>query len=248
MTQQSLKNCPADRLADRLGDHTDDRLEHRLDHRFVEAARYAVLSRLLPVLRHDVAGAMQAPRMLLMVMEKRLQAADPDLQAIQENVRSVSTLTKQATASSMTALSWIASSDNTCVDLRSSIDETIALLAMELSMNGLTLANSIEDDAAIAPQSFLRSVFTAALLAFCDQHVGGGTLQVTFRAAAADAQLSGQLHLQLTAAHTGQAPASPELFRKSRLIEWSDVQAIAQSMGATMARGDGWLTVDVPKS
>ena len=39
-----------------------------LNDRLSEAAFYAVLRRMMPVLRHDVAGAMQPLRMLLMVL------------------------------------------------------------------------------------------------------------------------------------------------------------------------------------
>ncbi|MBC7649266.1 MAG: hypothetical protein H7197_09170, partial [Vitreoscilla sp.] len=67
-----------------------------LNDRLAEAACYAVLRRLMPVLRHDVAGALQPVRMLLMVLERRMQAAEPDLEAIAKNVTSLSTLTKQA--------------------------------------------------------------------------------------------------------------------------------------------------------
>ena len=239
MSKESPNNGLTNRLDDRMADRPPDRL--------AEAARYAVLNRLLPVLRHDVAGAMQAPRMLLMVLEKRLQAAEPDLLDAAENLKSVSTLTKQATVGCMAALGWIASSDNPCVNLRGSTEEIIALLAMEMSVNGLALTNSIEDDTATAPQAFVRNVFTGALLAFCDQYAGGGTLQVTFKPASAASPMSGQLHLQLATDGIGPPPASAELFRKSRLIEWPDVQAMAQSMGAAMEQGDGWLSVDVPR-
>ena len=140
ITHANLQNISADHLADRLA----------------EAAHYAVLNRLLPALRHDVAGAMQAPRMLLMVMQKRLQAAAPDLQALADNVATISTLTQQASQSCMAALAGIAPGENTPVGLRSSVDKAAALLAMELFNNSLTLVNCIEDDVVTAPQTFFR--------------------------------------------------------------------------------------------
>lgn len=228
-----------------------------LNDRLAEAARYAVLNRLMPVLRHDVAGAMQSPRMLLMVLDKRLQAADPDLPAIAKNVASINTLTKQATADCMEALSWVASSEDIRVSLRSHVDKTIALLAMELNVNGLTLVNGVADEAS-ASQSFLRSVFMGAVLAFCDQHTEGGTLGVTFEPAAEGSEMSAQLHLRmqtqtqtemtiLTADHAApRSAASQDVVRKYRMIGWPDVQAMAQSCGVLMTRGDGWLTLNLP--
>ena len=211
-----------------------------------EAARYAVLERLMPILRHDVAGAMQAPRMMLMVMQKRLQAPEPDLQAIAQNVATVGTLTQQATLSCMAALAWMAPSEDVNIDLRSSVDKAAAWLAMELSGNSLVLVNGIEDEAVTAPQTFFRSIFLGALLAFCDQHAGGGNLQVTYEPAAAASGQFGQLQLRLLADATGKLPVVQDLAPKLRLIDWSDVQVMAQSSGVHMARGDGWLTLQLP--
>lgn len=90
-----------------------------------DAARYTVFNRMMPALRHDVAGSMQPVRMLFMVLERRLQIADPDLEAIAKNVTSISTLTKQASVDVMSALSWTASGEDVRVSLRSSVDEAI---------------------------------------------------------------------------------------------------------------------------
>lgn len=232
-------------LAKPSQDHMSDHLANRL----AEAARYAVLCRLMPVLRHDVAGAMQPPRMLLMVLQKSLQVSDPDRQAIEKNVAAISALTKQATISCMSALSWIASRDDECVSLRSGVDEAIALLAMEFSVNGMTLDNTIEDDAKV-PQTFLRSVLMGALLAFCDQHAEGGNLRVSFKPDIAEINALGQIQLQLQRP-LGAANKLPELQNvlcRSRLIQWTDVQAMAEASSVQMTRGDGWLSLGLPRS
>ena len=218
-----------------------------LNDRLADAARYAVLCRIMPVLRHDVAGSMQPVRMLLMVLERRVQIADPDMEAIAKSVASMSTLTKQATVDMMSALGWMASNEDIPVSLRSSVDEASKLLALELSTNALALVNGIADDAATASQSFLRSVFMGAVLAFCDQRVSGGTLQVTFDAATRGSQQPDQLQLRMLPDDAGKSPAPLDDGRKCRAIGWPDVQAMAQSCGVQMARGDGWLTLDLPK-
>lgn len=218
-----------------------------LDDRLAEAARYAVLARLMPVLRHDVAGALQPIRTLLLVLERRVQRAEPDLEAIAKAVASVSTLTKQATIDCMSALGWMASPEDVHVSLRSSVDEATQLLALELSVNSLSLVNGIADDSATAPQSFLRSVFMGALLAFCDHCVARGTLQVTFDAAAADSPQPDRLQLRMLPDETGKTPSSLEGGRKYRTIGWPDVAAMAHACGVQMARGDAWVTLDLPK-
>ena len=217
-----------------------------LDDRLAEAARFAVLNRLMPVLRHDVAGALQPIRTLLLVLERRVQRAEPDLEAIAKTVASVSTLTKQATVDCMSALRWIASTEDVHVSLRSSVDEATQLLALELSVNSLSLVNGIADDSATAPQSFLRSVLMGALLAFCDECVAGGTLQVTFDAAA-DSPQPGRLQLRMLPDEAAKSPSAFEGGRKYRTIGWPDVAAMARACGVQMVRGDAWLTLDLPK-
>ena len=218
-----------------------------LDDRLAEAARYAVLNRLMPVLRHDVAGVLQPIRTLLLVLERRVQRAEPDLEAIAKTVASISTLTKQATVDCMSALGWIASTEDVHVSLRSSVDEATQLLALEFSVNSLSLVNGIADDSATAPQSFLRSVFMGALLAFCDQCVAGGTLQVTFDAAAADSSQPGRLLVRMLPDEVEKLPSAFEGGRKYRTIGWPDVAAMARACGVQMVRGDAWLTLDLPK-
>lgn len=219
-----------------------------LNDRLAEAACYAVLRRLMPALRHDVAGTMQPVRMLLMVLERRVQALEPDMQAITKSVISASALTKQATADCINALEWIGSSQDAHVSLSSSVDEAIKLLAIDLSANALELVNGISDDAVTASQSFLRTVFMGALLAFCDQRDVGGILHVTSEVAN-DSYSANQLRLRLRLlpGDAGKSPAFEDIVGKNRLIDWSDVEAMARSFSVSVARGDGWLTLDLPK-
>ena len=217
-----------------------------LNDRLAEAASYAVLRRLMPVLRHDVAGSMQPVRMLMMVLERRVHAPEPDMQAITKNVVSVSALTKKATADCVSALEWIGSSQDSHVSLRSSVDEAIKLLAMELSANALVLINGISDETPTAPQSFLRTVFMGSLLAFCDQCAAGGSLKVTFEAAT-DSNRPHRLQLRLLPGDADKQPAFQGLVRKYRLMDWLDVEAMARPYGVAVTQGDDWLTLDLPK-
>ena len=215
--------------------------------RLAEAACSAVLGRVLPILRHDVAGSLQPVRILLIVLERRVQSTHPDLAAITKNVMSLSALTKQAAADCMSALSWADSTDDLQVSLRAGVDEAARMLVLEMSENALVLVNGVTDDLATAPQRTFRTVVMGALLAFCDQRVEGNTLDVTFQAAATDSHHTGRLQMQMLPGDAGKPPVSPGRMRKPRLIGWADVQAMADSCGVEMARGDGWLTLDLAK-
>ncbi|MEO7253008.1 MAG: hypothetical protein ABIZ64_02090, partial [Casimicrobium sp.] len=80
--------------------------------RLAEAACYAVLQRIAPVLRHDVAGLMQPMGMLMMLLQRRVQLPEPDLQMIAKNVASANALTKQATVGCINAISWMISRED----------------------------------------------------------------------------------------------------------------------------------------
>ena len=112
-----------------------------------DAARYAVLSRVMPALRHDVAGSMQPVRMLLMVLERRLQNADPDLEAIAKNVASISTLTKQASVDVMSVMGWTASGEDVRVSVRSSVISVLGVVSLRAPIT-VRFASAREDSSA----------------------------------------------------------------------------------------------------
>jgi hypothetical protein len=235
---------------------TSFRIPDRLQERLAEAACFAVLRRIAPVLRHDVAGLMQPVGMLMMVLQRRVQMPEPDLQAIAKNVTSVSALAKEATAGCMNAMGWMASREDAAVSLRSSVNEAAILLSVELSTQGLEISNIIPDDSAIVPQSFFRSVLVGALLAFCDQRMVGGTLQISLDAEAGNNTTANRLMLRMLPRDASAVPGVPEIpeltvspaiDRPSRSIDWADVEAMAGSFGVAVARGEGYLAVGLPK-
>lgn len=205
-----------------------------LQARLAEAASYAVLHRIAPALRHDVAGFIQPVGMLVMVLQRRVQMPEPDMQAIAKNVMSVSALTKEATTGCMNVMDWMASREDTRVSLRAGTDEVMHLLALELSEHGLSVSNDLEENMPRVPQLFFRSVLTSALLAWCDQNPGAGILRINGSTDANEAELSLQFEADGTA--LAADTVSPQ-----RPIGWDDVETLARACGATLSRGDGWL-------
>lgn len=235
----------------------------RLQERLAEAARYAVLRRIAPVLRHEMAGLMQPVGMLMMVLQRRVQMSEPDLQAIAKTVVSVNALAKEATTGCMNAMGWMASREDTAVGLRSSIDDAAKLLAMDLSAQGLEISNLISDDGLVIPQSFFRSLLVGALLAFCDQRMAGTMLQISLDREAENGTPANRLMLRMLLGDAPDVPHAPDepdtpdasdvpdmpsIDSSSRLIDWADVEAMSRSFGVTLERGDGWLAVGLPST
>ena len=217
-----------------------------LQERLAEAASYAVLRRIAPALRHDVAGFMQPVGMLVMVLQRRLQMPEPDLQAIAKNVTSVSALAKEATTGCMNAMDWTAPRDDACVSFTAGVDEVVRLLALELSGHGLSATHDMAADMsadmrlnmpankARVPRRFFRSVLAAALLAWCDQKPGAGVLRISGSSDAREAELKLQFEADGTA-------LQPDAGNPQRRIDWNDVEALARASGATLSMGDDWL-------
>jgi hypothetical protein len=217
-----------------------------LQERLAEAACYAVLRRVAPALRHEVAGFMQPVGMLMMVLQRRVQMREPDLQVIAKNVTSVSTLTKEATTACMNAMGWIAPREGSGVSLRGGVDEAIKLLTMELSAKGLEVVSDLPDDSTEISQSVFRSLLMGAFLAFCDQHSVGGTLHVSIEAGTRNDGLARRLMLRMLPGSAARSPVPPDAVRKFRNIDWLDVEAMAGSFGVSMVRGEGWIALELP--
>jgi hypothetical protein len=219
-----------------------------LQQRLAEAACYAVLRRVAPALRHDVAGFMQPVGMLMMVLQRRVQMPQPDMEAIAKNVTSLSTLTKEATTGCMNAMGWIASREDTGIGLHQGVDDAIKMLAVDLSGRGLQIVNGVAEAAGNVPQSLLRSVFMGALLAFCDQPEVSGILHVALQDESANASASRRLTLRVLPGGVATSLSPADHLHKFRNIDWADVEAMAGVAGLAMERGDGWLAIDLPKA
>jgi hypothetical protein len=220
-----------------------------------------VLQRVAPVLRHDVAGLMQPIGMMTKILQRRVQAPVPDLLEISKNLASVGALAKEASSGCMNAIGWMVSSEDQPANLSLSVNTVTNILSAEFSSAALTLTNDIEDEQISVPQLFVRSLLIGALLAFCDQRTPGDILQITLKAAGQSSDtgdMAAALMLRMLSSNQLGALDTPDLAnsansrdsadtqRQSRLIEWCDVQALADAFHVTMTRGEGWLILGLP--
>jgi hypothetical protein len=204
-----------------------------------EAAAYAILCRVGPVLRHDVAGLMQPVRMLVTVLERRTNKPEVDLAATAESISTISLLTKQASVGCMSAFEWIAPPSNASMNLRVGVDELKKLLALELSASALTLENAILYESLDVPQSFVRFVLIGALLAFSDSQRVPGTLRIA---------IEGSVLLLSLEPKQGDVLSATHFDSHQRRIEFADAESLAMSFGLTTERGEGCFRIELPTS
>ena len=215
-----------------------------------EAARYAILMRIAPKLHHDLVGALQPIGMIAMVLQRRVKASEPDMQAIVKNVVSVDALVKEAAASCLNAIGWLMPSDEVKSGLRGAVEEVLRMLAIELSAAGLIRVTSVDGaPEAGAPvsktlQDFLRTVLAAALLAYCDEPFGNGSVgsQLDIEIESNDQVSRIVLRRTPDPAVLIEAPRQPPV----RRIGWADVDALAASFGVSVTRRDGCVWLELP--
>ncbi|MDP2817644.1 MAG: hypothetical protein Q8O29_05080 [Polaromonas sp.] len=185
-----------------------------------EAARYALLRRVAPALRHHLAGTLQPIGMVAAIMDRRLQAAQPDLTAIRESSKSISTLTRSAAGASMGLLTWLAPKESSVGPLHASVEECLGMLTTDLAFRGFSVSNTIATSDMAASVFALRSVFTAALIALTDAALTPARIVISSHAT------DGQLGVVISVSSEPGAVAAedPPSYRK---LGWDDVQALA---------------------
>jgi hypothetical protein len=197
--------------------------------RMVEAARYALLRRLAPALRHDLAGSLQPISMIAAILERRLQMAQPDLELLAKNANVIGSLSREAVSSCMSLMTWLAPQGKSIQPINTGVAEVLKLLGTDFSFRGFKLQNDCGDAQGHVLSSALRSVFVAALLALSDSAKAPALLSIGVQTSEEGMTLSVTLTPQ-----TGETP--PALDAAYRKIDWDDVQALAIAERVTLAR------------
>lgn len=200
-----------------------------LPRRLAEAGRYALLRRLAPALRHDMAGSLQPISMMAAMLEKRLLKPDPDLPALAKNGGAISTLAREASGTCMDLMTWLAPKENQQLAVAAGIADAIGVIGTELSFRGFALDNRTSEALAELPRSVFRGVWMAALFALTDAGEGPASVRLD-----ASADADGEVLLTIAL-----APADGEVFATGnlayRLLEWADVEAIAHAESVALA-------------
>lgn len=187
-----------------------------------EAARYALLRRIAPAIRHHMAGTLQPIGMISAILERRLQAPTPDLTVLRENSKSISTLSRSAASGCMNLITWVVPKENGVISLEAGVQEALGMLATDLAFRGFTVANRINAPEVNTSIFALRTVFTACLIALTDAAQAPATVTLSNQPA------EGQTRVCITITRgEGESEAGVDEARMYRALGWDDVQALA---------------------
>ncbi len=200
-----------------------------------EAARYALLRRLTPTLRHHLVGEFQPIGMIAAMVDRRLQAEQLNLASLRENSAALGKLSRAAASNCMNIMTWIAPKGASSVGLEAGVQECLGLLSTEFRFKGLVIVNEVHgpalDGAGVeVPLNALRSVLPAALLALSDETQGAADLRVVAR------PMDGAGVQLLLTRHAADRPADNGVSAEYRALTWRDVEVLAHAESVGYAR------------
>jgi hypothetical protein len=209
-----------------------------LSHSLAEGARYALLRRLAPCLRHEAVAPVQPLAMAASVLERRLCDPVPNFALVQETAARLTSFSRAAVQSCLNLLDWLAPAQERTVSLQETVRDTLALLRGSLQFRGFTLSDQLHNANDPVGADRLRYVLPACLLWLTDSV--GAPAEVTLCAQDAGGQLRLVIDLQPSAGEPGVQ--EPPAYRPLRD---EDVQALAYADGIALERhGDTlWLTL-----
>ena len=219
--------------------------------RGAEGARYALLRRLAPAILHQIAGSFQPVIMMSAIIEKRVQAAAPDLAALAKTSKNIGQFATAATRSNLDLIGWIAPQPQSLVPLDAGVQQSLHLVATELSFRGFKCLNQTQDVAVEVALSHVRGVFVAALLALTDSAAIPSTVLVTAQLVGMDlvvtiALTDANATTESAAVATGPHEDFDLRMAMYRKIEWADVEAMAAADGVVLQHSPQKLVLRLP--
>lgn len=208
--------------------------------RLAEAARYALLRRLAPSMRHHLVVNLQPIGMIYEVMDRRLKAPEPNLAEVHDSAHKINGFAKAALHSCLDVVTWLAPDEEVLTTAEAGVRECLGLVATSLTFRGYAMRNEVAGIPGEIRRSPLRNVLTALLMHATDQNPAPADIVL-----AAEAGADG-LTLTLTLRPTEGEPTftGEPAYRR---LDWADVEALAAAESVQLARaGNQRLQLTIP--
>jgi hypothetical protein len=195
----------------------------------IEAARYALLIRLAPAIRHRVVGKLHPIGLIAEALEWQIQDAAPDLKTLRESLARVSSMSRAAMQAFTSEMTWLTREEGGNVTVAEGMEDCLALLHTEFELRGFSIKNEVKAPAVRVSLNAVRNVLAAALIAISDSAPAPATLVLSI-------ELS-NTHASLTIlVHPAEAVSVFETVAAYRPIAWDDVQALAAAESVELSR------------
>jgi hypothetical protein len=205
-----------------------------------EAARYTLLRRLAPSMRHHLVVNLQPIGMIYEVMDRRLRAAEPNLGDVHESAQKINGFARAALNSCLDVVSWLAPEEGAVSTVDQGVRECLSLLATSLTFRGYSLRNETGTVPGEIGRSAIRNVLTAAIIHVTDETPPAAELVLSAEPSAYGLVLT----LTLRPTDGDKGFATEPVYRP---LEWADLEALAAAESVTLTReGRQRVQVSIP--
>lgn len=205
-----------------------------------EAARYALLRRLAPSMRHHLVVNLQPIGMVYEVLDRRLRVAVPNIAEVQESAQKINGFARAALGSALDVVTWLAPEQDAAVDVSDGVRECLSLIATSFTFRGYAVRNEVPAVQGEVPRAAMRCVLTSALIHLTDENAGPAVIHLSAQESAAGLALV----LSLQAIDGDQGFSTAPAYRT---LTWADVQALAEADGVAVTReGERVVRINLP--
>ena len=205
-----------------------------------EAARYGVLRRLGPALKHDMVVNLQAVAMMSEVLGAKLERGMPSQSELQNSMARIHRLAREAVANCLKVVGWIEPNEDELISLREGVEECLSLVRSNFNFRGFSLQSTLPANDFEVSRVLLRHLLLASLLHLTDH--AGGPGEVALNADIAGGAVVLSLHF------TPLEGAEPMPFEPSyRQLDWADVQALAAAESVQLRHDQDGIVIQLPR-
>jgi hypothetical protein len=194
-----------------------------------EAARYALLRRLAPSMRHHLVVNLQPIGMIYEVMERRLRVPEPNFAEVHEGAHKINGFARAALNSCLDVVTWLAPEEGAVSTLEEGARESLGLLTTSLTFRGYAVRNELGHTNGEVRRSAIRNVLTAAIIHLTDVNPPAADLVLTAEAGSDAAELT--LTIRPNESEAGFPTES-----SYRPLDASDLDALAAAESVQVSR------------
>ena len=207
-----------------------------------EAARYSVLRRLAPALKHDMVVNLQAVAMMAEVLNARLERGLSNPNEFRKSVSKINRLAREAVMTCLEVAAWIEPGEEEGIRLREGVEECVGLLAGNFNFRGFSISQEVPDLEFEVSRESLRNLLSAALITLTDAATAPAEVLIKTEVSAGFAVLTIRCE-----ARESDPDAIPFTVTY-RQLEWADVQALAVAEAVELFRTADQVVMRIPRA
>lgn len=207
-----------------------------------EAARYSVLRRMAPALKHDMVVNLQAVAMMAEVLNARLERGLTNPNEFQKSVTKINRLAREAVMTCLDVAAWIEPGEDEGIRLRQGVDECVGLLTGNFNFRGFSISNEVPDVDFEVSREALRNLLSACLITLTDASPNPADVLVKAEVSAGFAVVTVRCDAKES------DPEAMPFAVSYRQLEWPDVQALAVAESVELFRTADQIVMRIPRA